>query len=114
LHILIEELEDMGSEKLHALESAYRLLLAHLLKWKYQPQKRSSSWEITIGRERDNIDARERESRTLAAQAKSIVETVYRRSVREAATETGLPRESFPTECPWTLDQLRDEDFLPD
>ncbi|MBN9026351.1 DUF29 domain-containing protein [Kaistia sp. MMO-174] len=111
---LIEELEDMGSEKLHALESAYRLLLAHLLKWKYQPQKRSSSWEITIGRERDNIDARERESRTLAAQAKSIVETVYRRSVREAATETGLPRESFPTECPWTLDQLRDEDFLPD
>lgn len=111
---LIEELEDMGSEKLHALESAYRLLLAHLLKWKYQPQKRSSSWEITIGRERDNIDGRERESRTLAAQAKSIVERVYRRSVREAAVETGLPRESFPAECPWTLEQLRDEDFLPD
>ncbi|WEK52258.1 MAG: DUF29 domain-containing protein [Candidatus Kaistia colombiensis] len=111
---LIEELGDMGSEKLHALESAYRLLLAHLLKWKYQPQKRSSSWEITIGRERDNIEGRERESRTLTTQAKSIVDRMYRRAVREAAIETGLPRETFPAECPWTLEQLRNEDFLPD
>ena len=45
---LIEELEDMGSEKLRALESAYRLLLAHLLKWKYQPQKRSTSPNLVL------------------------------------------------------------------
>lgn len=111
---LIEELEDMGSEKLHALESAYRLLIAHLLKWKFEPEKRSSSWEITIGRERDQIERREDESRTLAAKAKSIVDRMYHKAVREAAIETGLPRSTFPVECPWTLDQLRDEDFMPD
>lgn len=111
---LIEELEDMGSEKLHALDSAYCLLLAHLLKWKYQPQKRSNSWEITILRERHQIEDREGESHTLAAKAKSIVDRMYGRAVREAAIETGLPRETFPAECPWTLDQLRDPDFLPD
>lgn len=111
---LIEELEDMGSEKLHALESSYRLLIAHLLKWKFQPQMRSSSWEVTIVRERANIERRERESRTLANRAKSIVDGIYRLSVREAVAETGLPRSAFPAECPWTLEELRDEDFMPD
>lgn len=111
---LIRELEDMGSEKLHALESSYRLLIAHLLKWKFQPSKRSTSWKVTIGRERDNIQSREADSKALARQARPIVERVFKRSVREAADETGLPKSAFPAECPWTLEQLRDEDFLPE
>jgi hypothetical protein len=111
---LIRELEDMGSEKLHALESAYRLLIAHLLKWAFQPERRSSSWEITIVRERSNIELRERTSRTLAGQAPRIVDRIYRRALKEASVETGLPKSAFPAECPWTLDQLRDEDFLPE
>ena len=110
---LIEELEDAGREKLHALESSYLLLLAHLLKWKYQPEERASSWEITILRERLYIEAHEQESPSLAAEAKPIVRQMYRRAVREAAIETGLPPETFPPECPWTLEQLRDDDFMP-
>ncbi|MBN9017991.1 MAG: DUF29 domain-containing protein [Rhizobiales bacterium] len=111
---LIEELEDMGREQRRALESSYRLLLAHLLKWQFQRQMRSASWEITIDRERDHILGRERYSPSLKAQAKNIVNDVFRRAVKEAATETGLPKSAFPAECPWTLDQLRDEDFLPE
>ena len=111
---LIRELEDMGSEKLHALELSYRLLIAHLLKWQFQPSKRSASWEITIGRERDNIERREEDSHALAGMAKQIVERVYRKALREAVIETGLPKSAFPAECPWTLEQLRDEDFLPE
>jgi len=111
---VIEELESMGSEQRHALESSYRLLMAHLLKWTYQPEKRSSSWEITIVRERTNVAQREERNRSLAASAALIVEREYRRAVREAAVETGLPRASFPADCPWTLSQLRDDDFLPE
>jgi len=111
---LIEELDSMGREQRRALESSYRLLLAHLLKWQFQRQMRTASWEITIDRERDHIRAREKDSPSLEANAKDIVNGIYRRAVKEAATETGLPKSAFPAECPWTLEQLRDEDFLPE
>ena len=57
---VIEELEDMGKEQRRALSSSYRILIAHLLKWQFQPQLRSRSWEQTIDRERDNIIDREK------------------------------------------------------
>lgn len=110
---LIEELEDMGSEQRHALETSYRLLLSHLLKWQFQPERRSTSWEVTILRERANIERREKRSPSLKADAAAIVFDVYRLAVREAAVETELSRAAFPAECPWSLDQLRNLDFLP-
>ncbi|WP_246329347.1 DUF29 domain-containing protein [Chthonobacter rhizosphaerae] len=111
---VIEELESMGSEIRHALGSSYRLLIAHLLKWQVQPQLRSASWEITIGRERANIDQRESRNPSLKANARTIVADVYRHAVKEASIETGLPRTAFPPECPWSVDPLRDEDYLPE
>lgn len=111
---VIEELESMGREQRHALESSYRLLIAHLLKWQHQPQLQTVSWQVTIQRERDNIDRREEKNPSLRSEAKHIVAEVYRRAVKEAALETGLPKSAFPAECPWTLDQLRDDDFLPE
>jgi hypothetical protein len=111
---VIEELESMGSEQRHALESSYRLVISHLLKWQYQPQLRSSSWEITISRERNHITSREQTNRALRAGAREIIESVYRSAVREASIETGLDRNIFPFDCPYTVDQLRDPDFMPD
>ena len=46
---VIEELECMGRSERNAFESSFRLLISHLLKWQFQPQLRSSSWEITSG-----------------------------------------------------------------
>ncbi len=110
---VIEELEDMGKEQRRALTSSYRVLIAHLLKWQFQPQLRSSSWEVTIDRERDNIVDREKMNPSLGRDTKQIIEAVYRRSVREAAKETELPRNSFPPDCPYTIEQLRDSDWMP-
>ena len=111
---VIEELESMGSEQRFAFQSSYRLVIAHLLKWEFQPQLRSASWEITIGRERDNIEKREARNPALEGQAKQLVEDVYRSAVREAAKETGLPRDSFPFDCPYAVEQLRDPDWMPE
>lgn len=111
---LIEELEDMGREQLHALESSYRLVISHLLKWQFQPQMRSASWEVTIIRERANIEAREGRNPSLKSDAANIAFGVYRHALREAMVETHLARSTFPSECPWTVDQLRDIDFMPD
>jgi len=110
---IVEELESMGRSDRRALGSSYRLVIAHLLKWQFQPQMRGSSWEITLVRERAHIKDMEAQSPSLRADARRIVEDVYLDAKREAATDTKLPRSTFPAECPYTLDQLRDADWLP-
>jgi Domain of unknown function DUF29 len=110
---LIEELQSMGREQRYKLEASYRLIISHLLKWQYQPAKRSSSWEITIARERANVKGREEDSHTLRSQAAQIVARVYPDARKEAQIETGL-KATFPAECPYRIDQLRDPDWLPE
>lgn len=111
---IIEELESMGRSERNAFESSFRLLIAHLLKWQHQPQLRSSSWEITIVRERANIRRRANESPTLASSMRDVPHAVYRDARREAEVETKLPQTTFPAECPYTLEQLLQDDWLPE
>lgn len=111
---LIDELESMGNEIRFKLESSYRLLISHLLKHGHQPSHRSRSWLLTIARERSNIERIEARNPSLKAKAAEIVGEMYRYGLKEAAIETGLPLEIFPSDCPFTLAQLRDDEFLPD
>lgn len=111
---LIDEIESMGSEKRRALQSSYRVLIIHLLKWGRQPARRSRSWTLTINRERENIEDVEEESPSLAKMAADLIPRAYQRARREASIETGIPEKAFPPDCPFTLAQLRDDEFLPD
>jgi hypothetical protein len=43
-----EEIESLGREQFNKLESAFRVLLMHMLKWDHQPKKRSCSWALSI------------------------------------------------------------------
>jgi hypothetical protein len=110
---IIEELESMGRSDRRALRSSYRLVLQHLLKWQFQPDKRTPSWETTIDRESDVIEETEAESPSLRSQSVGLVRTIYPKARRDAAKETGLPLSSFPPDCPYSLDQVRDPDWLP-
>lgn len=111
---IIEEIESLGSEQRYALESSYRLLISHLLKWQFQNDRQSRSWKVTITRERNHIERREKRNPSLKADAKQIVNDIYRQAVREASDETGLPRDTFPAECPYSIDFLRDPDAMPE
>src|SRR5688500_1919494 len=110
---VIEELEGMAKHNRSVLKSSYRLVILHLLKWEYQPERRARSWEITIVRERNNIEDREEDNLTLKKEAGALVAEVYRRAARQAARETKLPVTTFPADCPYTIDQLRDPDWMP-
>jgi ribosomal protein L29 len=57
VHHLAEEIEDMGKRDLVELKSRLRVLLAHLLKWRFQRAKRTRSWEATILTQRQDIAA---------------------------------------------------------
>ena len=48
LENILEELESMGRSEKNALKSNLRILLMHLLKYKYQPQKRTRRIDLKI------------------------------------------------------------------
>jgi len=110
---LIEEIESMGASDRRSLSSFLELVLMHLLKWRYQPQRRETSWRISINKGRHGIERALEYSPSLKRQLPEMVTAEYRRAKREAADETGLPLITFPDECPFTVEQITD-DWWPD
>ena len=109
-----EELEDMARSERRAVESRLNTLLVHLLKWRWQPTHRSGSWRSSIEHARDALDDLLQESPSLRPQLLTMLPKQYRRARRYAAHETTLPEATFPATCPWSLDELQDQDFLPE
>ena len=105
----------MGRRDRRALGSRLDVLVMHLLTWRYQPERRMSghSWESTIIEQRRRIRRLLRESPSLRPEILSLIEEEYCDVRRQAAIETRLPLTTFPTTCPWTVEQILDDAFLP-
>lgn len=114
LENLIEEVESLGRHEKNALRSNLRILLMHLLKWQYQPSKRSNSWRGTIIEHRIRIQDTLEDSPSLKNFYPQIFDKTYQQARKKAAEETGLPLETFPMEYPYTLEQMLDAEFLPE
>ena len=111
---IAEELRSLGSEQEHRLESSYRVLLTHLLKWMYQLQLRSRSWRGTIVRERISAARTVDRNPSLKPLRDGLFAEAHRGARKEAAAETGLPLAMFPDTAPFTIVQAMDEEFWPD
>ncbi len=111
---IAEEIEDMGKSQQRELESRIQVLLAHLLKWKHQPGRRSLSWEHTVDNQRDEIERLIRMAPSLRNYIPAALSEVHPKAVRDAAKETRLPQASFPETCPFTPDQILAPDFFPE
>lgn len=111
---LAEEIESMGKTEKRELVSRLAVLLTHLLKWRYQPDRRSRSWELTIRIQRLEVRDHLADNPSLKALLSEALGAAYERAILAAAAETGLPESSFPALCPWTFDQLDDAAFWPD
>jgi hypothetical protein len=57
LEHLIDEVEDLSKRERDKLLSCLKVLLTHILKWKYQPELCCANWEITIKRCRNEIQS---------------------------------------------------------
>jgi len=110
---LVEEIEDMGKSHHRALQSRLEVLLMHLLKWQFQPERQSRSWTFTIKEQRLRIGTLMRKNPSLQSQVPEALKEGYGYAVFAAAEETGLDNTTFPTECPWTFTQIMDEQFWP-
>jgi hypothetical protein len=111
---LIEEVETMGRSEKRALQSRLTVLLVHLLKWRYQPDRRGRSWTLTIEGQRMEFDDVLIDNPGLKPQLSNILSNAYRMAKVNASKETNLDKELFPSDCPWTLQQIIDSEFYPD
>lgn len=109
-----EEIESVGKAEARELESRYVVLLAHLLKWRYQPDRRGASWEITIKVQRRQIARHLERNPGLKSQRDELFAAAYFEAVANAALETTLDLGSFPETNPFTFAQAMDEDFWPE
>lgn len=111
---LIEEIDSMGRSDKREIYNRLRVLLMHLLKWKYQPQKRSQSWEFTIDEQRDQIKLVLKDSPSLKPYFQENLADCYQDAIRKAVKETGLDKNVFPLQCPFTQEQILDVDYFPE
>ncbi len=111
---IAEEIESMGKTEKRELVSRLTVLLLHLLKWQFQPERRGSSWEATIRNQRLDIDDHLADNPSLKARLQDAIKAAYERARNIATAETGLARSSFPTACPWAFDAIMNAEFWPD
>lgn len=110
---LVEELADMGKSEKRAVESNLTILIMHLLKYQYQPQKRSNSWRFTIREHRRRLEKLFKDSPSLKRYFSEVLNECYEDARELAATETGLPLETFPSQTPFTTEDILNPAFLP-
>ena len=119
---LAEEIEDMGSEQAHAVESALTRIIEHLLKLQYSPADRPrAGWRRTVRNQRTDLSKRLKRNRSLGArQALEEMLADAWRDGRRLAVEGLLDQDeaaataAMPQDCPYSFEQLCDFDWLPD
>lgn len=111
---LIKELEEMGGSRKDALENNLIVVLAHLLKWKYQPSHRCGSWRGSIKEHRRRINKTLAKHPGLKPYFREIFVECYPPAKDWATEETNLPDEIFPESCPFTAEESINPDYLPD
>ena len=107
---IIEELESMGGNQEYQLINRLKQLFIHLLKCKYQPEKRTRSWELSIIDQRDMISFLIYKNPSLKHCFDECVKQAYKFSRTLAAKQTGLSLKNFPTEMPFTSEEALKED----
>jgi len=111
---LAEEIDDMGRRDKDAVESYLENLLFHLLKWHYQPAHRSSSWLGSIRVARERIALKIERAPSLAGYPAMVLEDAYRIARKRDPENDAVRIEHLPDNCPWTIEQVLDANWLPE
>jgi hypothetical protein len=108
---IAEEIASLGRSEKRELVSRLTNLLLHLLKWRFQPERRGTSWQLSIQNARNELTEHLADNPSLKAKLAEALESAYRSGRLKAAIETGIPLDVFPVNCPWTFDQAMQADL---
>jgi Domain of unknown function DUF29 len=106
-----EEIESLGREQFNKLESAYRVLMLHVLKWDHQPALRTRSWVLSIKAQRLEIEDILADNPELKPRIAEAIARAYRKARIEAAKETGIAESTFPEAFPYAAGDMAARDF---
>ena len=106
---LIEEIESLGASDQRAFTSYLARILQHLLKVKYQPNKKTKSWDRSIKLYRSQSMRILKKNPSFKNMIPEFFSDAYQMGCLEAAKETGLDIETFPEECEWTIEEVLGE-----
>jgi len=111
---IAEEIEDVGKSEQRELSSRMAVLLAHLLKWQYQPGRRGSSWQRTIREQRRAVGVALQKTPSLrnSLADPDWLTGTWADAVSKAVEETGL--DLFPENLPWSTAQILSTEFYPE
>jgi hypothetical protein len=120
---LIEELVDLGKSEKNALKSNLMILLAHLLKLQVQsnaPQTMKNSWYSSVLEHRQRVLIHLADTPSLKNFLAEAITKAYADGRKLAIKEGRLAKfgvripseQDYPLECPFSLEQILDEDFL--
>jgi hypothetical protein len=112
---LIEEVEALGSEQRHKVESYLLKLLIHLLLYQYWETEKAWSdrgWKNEIDNFRLELDLL-LESKVLYHYLLTVVDKNYQKARKNAIRKSQLSADLFPLNCPYPIEQILDPDWLP-
>jgi hypothetical protein len=115
---LVEELDSMGKSQISEFASQLGIIIDHLLRLKVQTDRSEAherSWRTTIRVQREDLADHLDENPGL--RNPEIIARAMKKGWRQglilAVRETGLDDRHFPTDCPFSFEDLTDPDFLP-
>jgi hypothetical protein len=108
---LIEEIAGLGKQQQQELRNRLGILVGHLLKWDYQPQKRSKSWKATIREQRHQVQLNLQENPILKSYLLTAVDDSYELALALVVRETPLDYQDLPSLCPYQIAEILDPKF---
>jgi hypothetical protein len=111
---IAEEIESMGKREKRELINQLAVLIAHLLKWKFQAMRRSKSWTLTIRNQRIELKDLLEESPSLKKELEVKFDHAYEKAILLAAEQTGIDEKEFPSKPPFTLKDCLKASYFPD
>ncbi|MBE9224598.1 DUF29 domain-containing protein [Phormidium sp. LEGE 05292] len=110
---LIEEINFLGKQEKQEIVNRLSVLLGHLLKWEYQPDKRTKSWIRTIREQRKKIKKLIKENPSLKPFLDEAIEEAYSDGVDLAVDETDMEIQVFPSQIPYSWELIDNPNFFP-
>jgi len=106
-----EEIESLGKQQKQELRNRLGLLIGHLLKWQYQPEKRGKSWRSTIREQRREVKKIIKENPSLNSYLDEAIIDGYELALDLAVRETPFDYRDLPKKCPYLIEQIFDNNF---
>lgn len=110
---LFQMLLEMGISEKRSVEGMGRILIMHLLKLKYQPEKKTKSWFTSVRISRRDLKLLTTSgSKTLYNYFVENMADIYRLARDLALSETGLSEKIIPKDNPFSVEEILDDNFF--